>query len=81
MLPNHYALINSYFDEESTYYDSTAPSSLYRVQDNYISKGALTSYYDKDYYQFTTSSNYSYTVAATATHTTIDGIPNRAIPE
>ena len=43
----------------STYYDSTGPSSSYRVQDNYISKGALTSYYDKDYYQFTTSSNYS----------------------
>ena len=59
------AYLRSSYDEAS-WGDSSFESSLYQVQENYITLGTISSGFDTDYYRLNTSPGYQYTVTMTS---------------
>lgn len=59
-------LLNSIYDEQSWGFDSAIRSSLHTLEPNYYSLGTVSSWWDHDFYQFTTLPGYAYEIFLTS---------------
>ena len=57
---------NPYDEYSQNGWDSSYKTSSYKVRDNYVSVGTLSSSFDRDYYEFSTLPSYSYTITLTS---------------